>query len=203
MRDIMKKKILDSTIAFIKKYNTYSEKEEKMLRYGLEGLYLTITKLIIILLLALALGILKEVIYVIIIFNIIRYFGFGFHAEKSYQCLIFSTICFVLIPFIFINTELAFEIELGIAGFCILNYLLFAPADTIKRPLPNKKKRLIRKILTIVVGCLYTLVIGVVNNCYLCDLLLSAMIIQAIIVNPITYKLFGQSYNNYKSLEQA
>lgn len=90
MRDIMKKKFLDSTIGFVKKYNIYSEKEEMMLRYGLEGLYLTITKLIVILLLALILGILKEVIYIIIIFNIIRYFGFGFHAEKSYQCLIFQ-----------------------------------------------------------------------------------------------------------------
>lgn len=198
----MKKRFLDSTVNFIKKYNTYSEKEERLLRYGLEGLYLTFTKLFIIMLLAFVLGILKEVLLVIIIFNIIRYFGFGFHAEKSYECLIFSILCFILIPFIFINTEFSIEIELAIAGFCILNYLFFAPADTVKRPLYNKKKRLIRKILTIIVGTLYTLVVGVVDNCYFCDLLLSAMLIQAIIIHPITYKLFGQPYNNYK-LKQA
>lgn len=199
----MKKRFLDSTINFIKRYNSYSERDEKLLRYGLEGLYLTITKLVIILLLALVFKILKEVILVIIIFNIIRYFGFGFHAEKSYECLFFSIVCFILIPLLFINIDISLNWSLGISVFCILNYLVFAPADTIKRPLPNKKKRLIRKILTIVVGCIYTLVIGLYNNSYVTMLFLSAMVIQAIAVNPLTYSLFGQPYNNYKSLKIA
>ena len=31
----------------------------------------------------------------VVIFNLIRYTGFGFHAEKSYQCLLFSTFNFI------------------------------------------------------------------------------------------------------------
>ena len=86
----MKDKFLNSCINFITKYNNYTEKDIKKLRYGLEGIYLTLTKTIIIILLSLIFKIFFEVITIIILFNIIRYFGFGFHAEKSWQCLLMS-----------------------------------------------------------------------------------------------------------------
>lgn len=196
----MKEKFLNSTINFLGRYNSYSDKDIKKLRYGLEGIYLTFTKMIAILIFALLLGILKEVVVVLILFNIIRYFGFGFHAEKSWQCLLLSTINFVLIPFIIIKLNISFNLCLIICGICLISYLLFAPADTVKRPLINKKKRLIRKCLTIGVGIIYILLIIIFNNTYLNDLLLSTLIIQAIVINPIIYKVFRQPYNNYKNL---
>ena len=44
----MKKNFLDKSISFITKYKKYSKKDIEKLEYGLEGLYLTITKAIII-----------------------------------------------------------------------------------------------------------------------------------------------------------
>ena len=44
----MKNLFLNNSISFLKKYNDYSEEEIEKLMYGLEGLYLTITKLVII-----------------------------------------------------------------------------------------------------------------------------------------------------------
>lgn len=196
----MKEKFLNSTIIFLKKYNSYSENDIKKLRYGLEGLYLTITKMIIVLILALVLGIISEVLIVIILFNIIRYFGFGFHAEKSSHCLLLSIINFIGIPLIFINIDISLNTKLIIAGICIFNYLIFAPADTVKRPLPNKKKRIIRKILTVSVGAAYTIAIVLFNGSYITKLILCSLIIQTIVLSPITYKLFKQPYNNYKKL---
>ena len=197
---MIKEKFLELTLGFIKKYNSYSKKEERMLLYGLEGLYLTITKLIFILLLALILDIIKEVILVMIMFNVIRYFGFGFHAKKSYECLIFSTVCFIFIPLIFINIKINMNISLIISLFCILNYVIFAPADTVKRPLFSKRKRIIRKILTVLVGVIYTLVIVLIDNSYVTSLILSVLVIQFIVINPLTYMLFKQPYNNYKRI---
>lgn len=197
---MIKEKFLELTLGFIKKYNSYSKEEERMLLYGLEGLYLTITKLIFILLLALILDIIKEVILVMIMFNVIRYFGFGFHAEKSYECLIFSTVCFIFIPLFFINIKINMNISLIISLFCILNYVIFAPADTVKRPLFSKRKRIIRKILTVLVGVIYTLVIVLIDNSYVTSLILSALVIQFIVINPLTYMLFKQPYNNYKRI---
>ena len=157
--------------------------------------------MIVIFLLAFLLGIFKEVIIVLVLFNIIRYTGFGFHAEKSYQCLIISTINFILIPWFLLNIKLSNNVVLYITVIYIICYLLFAPADTIKRPLPNKKKRIIRKIITVVIGIVYTLLIIFLNNYYYTSLILSAMTVLVIVINPLTYAIFKQPYNNYKKLQ--
>lgn len=196
----MKNLFLNNSMEFICKYQSFSELEKKKLRYGLEGIYLTITKLIILIIIAVALNMLKEFIIITILFNIIRYTGFGFHAEKSWQCLLFSTFNFILIPYSLFNLELSNTIVLGICVLSILHFLLFAPADTKKRPLPNQKKRAIRKFITVIVGCFYTLLIICLDSNYWTNILLSVLIIQAIVISPITYWLFGQPYHNYKKL---
>lgn len=197
----MKAIFMNRTISFLKKYCTYSDEEIEKLEYGLEGIYLTITKLIIIFITAALLGIVKEFITLIFLFNIIRYTGFGFHANKSYECLLFSAFCFLIIPIFFINVNLTKFIYILICLFCIFNYLLFAPADTIKRPLINKKKRIIRKIITIIIGITYFLVGLLLFNHWISSILLSALVIEAIVVNPITYYFFRQPYNNFKNFK--
>lgn len=196
----MKTLFLNSTMDFICRYHPYSELEQKQLRYGLEGIYLTITKMVVLIILSLILGIFKEFIIVTILFNFIRYTGFGFHAEKSYQCLLFSTFNFIVIPYILLHIELPDGVTYVICGICILHYLLFAPADTKKRPLTNKKKRMIRKIVTVMIGIVYTLLIIFINNTYWTGIILSSLLIQAIVISPLTYRLFKQPYNNYKML---
>ncbi len=196
----MKTLFLNSTMGFICKYHSYSELDQQKLLYGLEGIYLTITKMIVLVVLSLILNMFKEFVLVVVIFNLIRYTGFGFHAEKSYQCLLFSTFNFIVIPYIFLHIHLPNIIIYGICGICILHYLLFAPADTKKRPLTNKRKRIIRKIITVIIGIIYTILIILLDSKYWAGILLSALIIQAIIINPLTYRLFKQPYNNYKML---
>ena len=195
----MKARFMNNTIAFLQKYNTYSKEDIEKLEYGLEGIYLTITKLIILFFIATLLGVVKEFITLLLLFNIIRYTGFGFHAEKSYQCLIISTFCFLIIPIFFINIVLSKVIYIIICIFCIINFLLFAPADTIKRPLPNKKKRIIRKITTTIIGLIYSILSIVFYNHWISAILISALIIQVIVINPLTYKILKQPYNNYKN----
>ena len=197
----MKARFMNNTIAFLQKYNTYSKEDIEKLEYGLEGIYLTITKLIILFFIATLLGVVKEFITLLLLFNIIRYTGFGFHAEKSYQCLIISSFCFLIIPIFFINIVLSKTIYIVICNFCIINYLLFAPADTIKRPLPNKKKRIIRKITTTIIGIIYSILSIVFYNHWISAILISAMIIQVIVINPLTYKILKQTYNNYKNIK--
>lgn len=199
----MKAKFMNRTVAFLKRYNNYSEEELEKLEYGLEGIYLTLTKLIIIFIAAMVLGVVFEFIALLILFNIIRYAGFGFHAEKSYQCLIFSSICFLLIPLFFINIGLSQMVYIIISIICIISYLLFAPADTIKRPLLNKKKRIIRKIVTVIIGGIYSIISIVYFNHWISPILMSALVIQTIVISPLVYKLFRQTYNNYKNYNPA
>ena len=199
----MKSAFLNSSIKFKKNYNDFSEKDIEKLRYGLEGIYLTVQKLIVIIILSLILGIFKEVLITLILFNIIRFTGFGFHAEKSIQCLFISLFQFVILPYILIQIFIPKVVCLVICFICIVSYILFAPADTVKRPLPNAKKRKIRKWSTVLIGFIYTSLIIIFFNTFITPLLLSALIIEAIVINPLTYMVFKQPYNNYKNFTKA
>ena len=195
----MKEIIVNNSLNLIIKNNPkYSNEEIEKLKYGLEGIYLTITKTIIILILSVILGITKNVIMILILFNIIRYFAFGFHAEKSSHCLIFSSILFIGLPFLIFNLKPNNTITLIIAIMCTMVITIFAPADTKKRPLPNKKKRIIRKTISTIIAIIYTIATITFKGNFK-YLFLSALIIQAININPITYKIFKQPFNNYKS----
>ena len=190
---------MDKSLAFLCKYNTYSNEDIEKLSYGLEGIYLTITKLIIIFALAFLLNIFKEIILLLIIFNVIRYFGFGIHAKKSSECLISSIIFFNVIPYICLNEFVTKEILMIISIIGIISFIPFAPADTKKRPFYNKKKKIIRKVLTIIVGITYLRCAITIQEPTISKLFLMAIIIQAIVVNPITYKIMNEPYNNSKN----
>lgn len=198
----MKSAFLNSSIKFIKNYNDFSEHDTEKLRYGLEGIYLTIQKLVVIAIVSIIIGIFKEVFITLILFNIIRFTGFGFHAEKSIQCLFISLFNFVILPYVLIKVMIPKTICVIICFICIVSYLLFAPADTVKRPLPNLKKRRIRKWSTVLIGIIYTLLIIIFFNTFITPLLLSSLIVEAIVINPLTYMIFKQPYNNYKSFKK-
>ena len=195
----MKNLFINNSLNLITKYNhKYNEEDIEKLKYGLEGIYLTITKTIIIIILALIIGILKETLIILVLFNILRYFAFGFHAEKSLQCLIMSSLLFVFLPLLIFYLHPTIITKMIIPTICTIIILIFAPADTIKRPLPNKKKRLIRKIVSTLISLTYASIVLVTPE-QTSDLFLCALIIQAIQVNPITYMIFKQPFNNYKT----
>ena len=118
----MKQLFLENSMNFICKYQSISDYDKKKVKYGLEGLYLTITKMVLLTILALLLNMFKEFILVVVFFNVIRYTGFGFHAEKSYQCLLFSTFNFIAIPFLLLHIQLSNFIVYTICAICIFHY---------------------------------------------------------------------------------
>lgn len=198
----MKKLIINKCMELVTTYNKdLSQRDIDKIKYGLEGLYLTITKLIFIIIVSIILGIWKETLLLILIFNGIRLTGFGVHAKRSIDCLISSTLIFVLFPIICI--KLTIPLIVKIILFIPLTVLIgiFAPADTEKRPLINKKKRKIYKILSIIISIIYMTIAIVIKDTTLSNCFIFAIVIQIIIMLPITYKIFGVSYNNYKTYE--
>ena len=198
----MKKLIINKCMELVTTYNKdLSQRDIDKIKYGLEGLYLTITKLIFIIIVSIILGIWKETLLLIIIFNGIRLTAFGVHAKRSIDCLISSTLFFILFPIICI--KLTIPLIVKIILFIPLTVLIgiFAPADTEKRPLINKKKRKIYKTLSIIISIIYMTIAIVIKDNTLSNCFIFAIVIQIIIMLPITYKLFGVSYNNYKTYE--
>lgn len=198
----MKKLIINKCMELVTTYNKdLSQKDIDKIKYGLEGLYLTITKLIFIIIISIILGIWKETLLLILIFNGIRLTSFGVHAKRSIDCLISSTLFFILFPIICI--KLSIPLIVKVILFIPLTVLIgiFAPADTEKRPLINKKKRKIYKMLSIMISIIYMTIAIVIKDNTLSNCFIFAIVIQIIIMLPITYKIFGVSYNNYKTYE--
>ena len=198
----MKKLIINKCMELVTTYNKdLSQRDIDKIKYGLEGLYLTITKLIFIIIISIILGIWKETLLLILIFNGIRLKAFGVHAKRSIDCLISSTLFFILFPIICI--KLTIPLIVKVILFIPLTVLIgiFAPADTEKRPLINKKKRKIYKMLSIMISIIYMTIAIVIKDNTLSNCFIFAIVIQIIIMLPITYKIFGVSYNNYKTYE--
>lgn len=195
----MKEKFINNYVNLIIKNNSNISTEElEKIKYGIEGIYLTITKLIIVIILGLIFKILPEIIIVLFFYNILRFFGFGYHAKTSTECLIFSIIFFVGLPFLVTNNFIIIKYQYLLFIVCILNFFLFAPSDTKKRPMINIKKKRKRKILIIMTSFLY-LFISLFSNYKISSLILLSIVIESIMVNPVIYLITKEPYNNYKN----
>ena len=195
----MKKRFVEGCMSIIESNNkNLSNLQKDKFRYGLEGLYLTVTKLIVIFTVSLILKIFKETIILILIFNGIRFTAFGVHAKRSIDCLISSTLFFIIFPIICIKITIPILIKFILAFPIVILIGIYAPADTVKRPLTNKKKRIIYKVSSIIISIIYIILSMIIKNNTLSNSFLFALIIQIIMILPITYKIFGVPYNNHR-----
>lgn len=196
----MKKKILSKLEKTIIKSNKdINEVKLEEIMYGLESIYLTLEKIIFIIIISIILKIFKEVIIFMILYNIIRFTAFGAHAKNSITCLIISIITFIGLPILAKLIIIPTYLKLVIGSICILGFIIYAPADTEKRPIISKKRRVTYKICSIILGMIYIILSIYIKDSFIDNTLIFSLILQTIMILPITYKLFGVSYNNYKN----
>ncbi len=193
----MKKRIIGSLMKSISKNNNYSKDELEIIHYGLEAIYLLVTKLVIITAIAYLLGIFYEFVIFLLIYNIIRLPSFGLHATKSWICLVASTIMFIVCPIIATNIYFNPIIRSIIGCFCIWRIYKNAPADTEKRPIINKKRRLAYKYISTFTTIAMVIVSLISNDMFIANSFVLAPLLQTFMISPYVYKLFGLKYNNY------
>lgn len=194
----MKKRFLNKIRSSIsKQYPNYNNDKLDEIMYGVEGIYLTITKCIVIFTIALILGIFKELLLLLLAFNFIRLFAFGMHASKSSICLIFSSALFIggayLCKTIVLPTTLIYILYLIV----LIIMILYSPSDTVKRPLIRKNRRLKFKILSVMVTTTYFITTLLINNNLYINCMIFGLVIECILIIPITYKAFNMPYKNY------
>ena len=183
----------------IKQYPKYSKDKVDEIMYGVEGIYLTITKTIIISLIALILGVFKELIFLLISFNFIRLFAFGMHANKSWICLLFSSTLFLGGAYLCKILIIPKNILITLFLIVLLIISIYAPSDTVKRPLIKKKRRIIFKILSMTVVIIYFILTLIIKNNLFINAVIIGLIIECILILPTTYMIFKMPYKNYKS----
>lgn len=178
-------------------YPDYDQLTKDKIRYGLESIYLLITKLIFIFALAFILKIQLQVLIFLALYNIIRMPSFGLHATKSWMCLVSSSLIFILVPILCMNTVIPINIKLILGIIGILLMIKNAPADTYKRPIINKKRRLTYKIISFIVATMLTCASILIKNNFLANGCIMALVVQCFMISPFIYRIFKLPYNNY------
>ena len=194
----MKEKFINSSINFISKYQECDDLKLKRLKYGLEGIYSLIVKMSVVILISIITKTLTETLLFILFYAGIRTFSFGWHAKSNIACWITTLLIYNVILYFIINIDYPIYIGYIILGISLISMLLWAPADTPKRPLIRKKQRLKSKILSITVLVLYAVIYITINSNPLKNIILYSLLIQTILINPVTYKITNTRFNNYK-----
>lgn len=179
------------------KYNYDSLTKDKIL-YGLEIIYIFITKLSVILISALIFGLFKEMLIFTLLLNGLRTFAYGVHAKKSWHCYISSLVVFILMPYIFINININLIQKIIISILSLISMCVYAPADTEKRPIVNMNQRKKLKLYSFLVCTIYIILSFIIKNEMIINLILLSMITESFVINPFIYKIFNLPYNNYK-----
>lgn len=194
----IKDKALKGFKSFLsKEINNITEDELEVALYGMEVIYSLVTKTVLYFLISLVLKCHKEFLIVILILATIRTTSFGFHAKREISCYLSS--CIIIFGIIYISKYLIFNLHFTILT-CLISLIitiLYAPADTEKRPLLNKHTRSILKLCSSITVIFFTIIaifkVGFMSNAIVCIL-----IVNSINISPILYKIFKRRYRNYE-----
>ena len=194
----IKAKILNKFENFLhNNIESITKDELEIALYGMEVVYSLVTKTLLYFIISLILNCHKEFLTVILILATIRSTSFGFHANNEFVCYISSFL--VIFGTIYIAKNYIFTIIFK-ATTCILSFaaiLLFAPADTEKRPLLNKRLRSILKLCSCITVLFFSF-IAIANIGFMSNAIICLLIINSINISPILYKIFKRRYRNYE-----
>lgn len=191
------KKFADKLMPFLEKYNQYTDREKSIAHYGLEAMYMLFTKVILIFLISLLLGIAKQFLIFFLFYGLIRSYSGGMHFEHSLSCTIASIIILIGGTYLCIYTNMDIGYRIILAGISISSFALYSPADTAKKPIIRENRRINSKIISSLIAYLYLLIIIFTKNTFIINVCTYSLIIQTLLILPLTYKIFKKPYNNY------
>lgn len=161
-----------------------TELDKAKMTYGLEVLLNNLLKLLVILLLAVAMGVCLETIFVFVGFGILRLYAGGVHCDTNKMCW-FSSIL-ICVGNAYLAKLIAFPIPvaLGIVVVCIFVVARYAPSGTKKNPI-KECEREIRKRKSLLVVLIYAIVIILGWQIVFVRALAFGMLSEAIALLPI------------------
>ena len=195
----MKEVFVNHTLNYLIANNACSKKQESIFRYTLESLYSFLTKMAVVLLLSVFLGTLKITCISLFLYSLLRGFSFGIHATKNIYCWITTLSVYIVFPLVIKYVDFSNIILMLFNFIGVLSIVLWAPADTPKRPLLNQKKRIINKLFAIFLSLFFVFFYVLIQNQNFREVICFILIMNALCICPLTYKVFHIPYNNYKN----
>lgn len=172
------------------------------MKLGFEMLLINLSKLVLVYGAAILFHLLWQTLIMHGAYFAIRKTAFGLHANNGIICTAVSTVFFVGLPYISQRYISPDNLEVSILGIISLALLSrYAPADTDKFPLIGKEKRAKLRRRTQYSTMLVVLIAWLCPSPTVKGLLMLGVLVQVIMVLPVTYKLLKRSYNNYENYD--
>lgn len=186
--------------------NTKAKKEGLELakmKFGLEILLINISKFIMVFFIANQFNLLKETLFMTLIFGTIRSTAFGLHAKSSIMCTLVTSIMFIGGPYVSYNIQLNNYIVLAL--FIIITFCFYkcAPADTENHPILGENLRLKLRKKTVLKSLVFMIIALIVKIQVIKAMILLATGFVAISTLPITYRILNRRYKNYEKYERT
>ncbi|WP_297420065.1 accessory gene regulator B family protein [Clostridium sp.] len=188
------------------RFNTKVKKEGLELakmKLGLEIFFINIGKFAIVFLIASYFNLLKESLFMSLVFGSIRSTAFGLHAKNSLVCSLITNMMFVAGPYVSYHIKLDNYTVLAAFIIMIFCFYKYAPADTENHPVLGEKLRLKLRKKTVVKSLFFMAITLIVKIQIIKAMIILTLGFNVISILPITYKILNRRYNNYERYERT
>jgi accessory gene regulator B len=172
--------------------------KENRMAFGLELLLGEIVKLLCVITISYALGILPEVLTITVTAGVLRLASGGEHCSAYYRCLVGGIICFVLLGWAAhslnpIISRAGLPLTLFICSVIVGGILWkYAPGDTENKPINTEEERTKFKKWSLIIASVYCVVMIIMMQFETLNILVLPMIIgmmeQAFTITPWGYR---------------
>jgi len=190
----------------VMRFNTKVKKEGLELakmKLGLEILFININKMFIVFLVAGYFNILKESLFMCLVFSSIRSTAFGLHAKNSMVCTVITSMMFIAGPYVSYHIKLDNYSVLAAFIIMIFCFYKYSPADTENHPILGEELRLKLRKKTILKFLFFMVIAMIVKIQVIKAMIVLAIGFEVISILPITYKILNRRYNNYEKYERT
>jgi len=166
----------------------YDETTYQKFRYGFSILYYTLSKTLALIVIALALGILKEVLILMGAYCLVRLFAFGIHLNDSTKCTIIGMISFLGCTYlgIYVNFNMLSYIIISVISLILC--VMYAPLPTAKRPISWRNRRKFKLLSAASIMALLILVLNL-GPCTASNLIIVGIALEILKILPISSKV--------------
>lgn len=162
------------------------------LRYGTHIFYINTIKSIALLLVAWLLGVIRQVLVFALAYGALRTFARGVHLKNTYLCTLAGFVCYLGCAYLSLYADISVWIKVAVLMICAAAFWLYAPAETRKRPIPQKRKQplKIKSMCVLAVVSTVSLVLAFLPDYRVqSNLFFLAAVCQSVNILPITYKI--------------
>ena len=174
------------------------DERAEVINYGLQNIVGEIPKIFLLFIIALVLGMFKEVLFMFLVLTPYRGASGGFHLKTHLGCIIGTTAFYCGIVFLsqhIILEDITKYILTGISWiFGMFMIKLYAPADTENVPILSKKDRKRKQMIAYITYSIGLMAAVLIQDNVISNILLFGNLLQTLTITKLAYRLTKNKY---------